>query len=69
VGPGGVRAPHKPLLLLYAIGRLFRFGKSEVTFREAEEPLRRLILSYGPPGAGGTPQYPFRRWRTMGCGR
>jgi len=66
---GGVRAPHKPLLLLYAIGRLYRFGTSEVTFREAEEPLRRLILTYGPPGAGGTPQYPFRRLENDGLWR
>jgi len=62
----GIRAPHKPLLLLYSIGRLYRFGTSAVTFREAEEPLRRLILTYGPPGAGGTPQYPFRHLETDG---
>jgi putative restriction endonuclease len=63
---GGIRAPHKPLLILYAIGRLQRFGTSAVTFREAEEPLRRLLLAYGPPGTGSTPQFPFRRLENDG---
>ena len=29
---GGLRAPHKPLLLLYALGRLQRSGKAAVSF-------------------------------------
>jgi putative restriction endonuclease len=65
----GVRAPHKPLLILYEIGRMLRFGTSQVSFREAEEPLRRLILTYGPPSARGTPQYPFRRLENDGLWR
>lgn len=55
----GVRAPHKPLLLLYAIGQLVRLGTSRVSFAAAEGPLRDLLLEFGPPGTGGTPNYPF----------
>lgn len=58
---GGLRAPHKPLLLLYAIGRLVRFGRSRVSFREAEEPLKQLLRAFGPSETGATPQYPFCR--------
>ena len=62
----GRRAPHKPLLMLYALGRLERGGRSQVTFAEAEEPLQDLLLAYGPPGTGATPQYPFRRLENDG---
>jgi putative restriction endonuclease len=65
----GTRAPHKPLLILYGIGRLLRFGTSLVTFREAEDHLRRLILAYGPPESRDTPQYPFRRLENDGLWR
>lgn len=66
---GGIRAPHKPLLILYGIGRLLQTGSSRITFAEAEEPLRRLLLAYGPPGVGATPQYPFRRLEHDGLWR
>ncbi len=45
----GHRAPHKPLLLLWSLGRLQRTGSSECTFAEAEEPLNDLINEFGPP--------------------
>jgi len=57
----GARAPHKPLLILYAIGHLANHGTSQVTFRESEQPLQDLLARYGPPGIGTNPQYPFRR--------
>lgn len=62
----GVRAPHKPLLLLYAIGKLASTGSSEVAFADAEESLKDLLVRYGPPGTGATPQYPFRHLETDG---
>ena len=62
----GIRAPHKPLLLLFAIGRLAATGSSRVSFTEAEEPLRQLLIEYGPPGTRATPQYPFRRLENDG---
>src|SRR5262245_48458834 len=39
---GGLRAPHKPQLLLYALGRLQRSGKGAVLFADAVEPLKDL---------------------------
>jgi putative restriction endonuclease len=54
---GGRRAPHKPLLLLWLLGRLAEGGSTLATYREAAEPVSRLINDYGPtvarPGAAG----------------
>lgn len=54
----GERAPHKPLLLLYALGRLQRTGSSAVAFVDAEADLRRLLEEFGPPRST-SPGYPF----------
>lgn len=48
---GGVRAPHKPLLLLWLFGRFAATGSSAVPYAEAEEPVSRLINEFGPPVA------------------
>ena len=63
---GGERAPHKPLLLLYALGRLQRAGSSAVTFAEAELTLDRLLQEFGPAGRRTTPAYPFHHLQTDG---
>ncbi|MFE9402251.1 phosphorothioated DNA-binding restriction endonuclease [Streptomyces sp. NPDC006530] len=55
---GGVRAPHKPLLLLYALGRYQADGGGELVYSAVEGDLRRLLVEYGPPRAT-TPAYPF----------
>lgn len=54
----GQRAPHKPLLILYALGRLQRTGSSASTFVDAEEPLKDLLRDFGPPKPT-SPAYPF----------
>ena len=46
---GGRRAPHKPLLLLWLLGRYARTGSSEAGYLEAERPVSQLINDYGPP--------------------
>lgn len=61
----GVRAPHKPLLVLYAIGQLLQ-GKDGVGFRDVEEPLRGLLRAFGPPRRTQHPEDPFWRLRTDG---
>jgi putative restriction endonuclease len=48
---GGIRAPHKPLLLLWLFGRLATTGSSRATYAEAEEPVSWLINEFGPPMA------------------
>ncbi|MFF9126329.1 phosphorothioated DNA-binding restriction endonuclease [Streptomyces sp. NPDC014889] len=42
------RAPHKPLLLLWLLGRFAASGRTAVTYQEAEEPVSRLINDFGP---------------------
>lgn len=60
------RAPHKPLLLLYALGRLQRNGTSEVTYLEAEPAVAHLLQDFGPPGRKSTPAYPFHHLQSDG---
>nr|WP_245793540.1 HNH endonuclease [Streptomyces pini] len=45
----GRRAPHKPLLLLWLLGRFAATGSTAVAYDEAEEPVGRMIDDYGPP--------------------
>src|SRR3954449_4712923 len=54
------RAPHKPLLVLYALGRWQR-GQIDVTFREAEPELTALLREFGRPRKSDHPEQPF--WR------
>ncbi|MBB1246141.1 HNH endonuclease [Streptomyces durbertensis] len=55
---GGARAPHKPLLLLYALGRFQEDADGELYYSAVEEDLKRLLAEYGPPNRT-TPAYPF----------
>ncbi|MGW3043832.1 phosphorothioated DNA-binding restriction endonuclease [Kitasatospora sp. NPDC001159] len=54
----GVRAPHKPLLLLYALGSYQRDTEGELRYSAVEGELSRLLAEYGPSHAT-TPAYPF----------
>jgi putative restriction endonuclease len=51
---GGIRAPHKPLLLLWLFGRFTAVGSTVVTYAEAEEPVSALINEFGPRMASAT---------------
>ncbi|CAN3984650.1 hypothetical protein KPATCC21470_7378 [Kitasatospora purpeofusca] len=53
-----IRAPHKPLLLLYALGSFQRDADGELSYSAVEEELKRLLEEYGPSHAT-TPAYPF----------
>ena len=63
---GGQRAPHKPLLLLLALGRLQRRRERLMSFEEAAEPLSRLLEQFGPARRRQRPEYPFWRLRLDG---
>lgn len=54
----GTRAPHKPLLFLYALGRFQQDSDGELRYSAVEDDLRRLLAEYGPPNKT-TPAYPF----------
>jgi predicted restriction endonuclease len=54
----GNRAPHKPLLLLYALGRFQRDGGAPIRFQDARPDLDRLLSEFGPPNPTSA-GYPF----------
>ena len=56
----GERAPHKPLLILYAIGKLL-LGEERLCYKEIEDDLCDLLKEFGPWRENYRPQDPF--WR------
>ncbi len=62
---GGDRAPHKPLLLLWALGRIRRGGGRLASYeRDAEEPLKRLLTDFAPRRKVLHPENPFWHLQT-----
>lgn len=57
----GQRAPHKPLLVLYAIGKLLRGEERLIPYSEIDEKLGNLLEEFGPRQSRQGTQYPF--WR------
>ena len=55
------RAPHKPLLVLYAIGKLLRNGNRLLPYSEIDDNLGNLLREFGPRQTNYGTQYPF--WR------
>ena len=61
-GSGEERAPHKPLLVLYAIGKLLRGEDRLIPYADdIEENLKNLLREFGPRRDSHNPQFPF--WR------
>jgi putative restriction endonuclease len=58
---GDQRAPHKPLLVLYALSRLQQGKDRLISYRLVDEDLRKLLLEFGPPRQSVHPEYPFSR--------
>ena len=56
---GDQRAPHKPLLLLLALGRCLRGEPRLASYSEVDPPLRRLLADFGPPRRSIHPEFPF----------
>ena len=56
---GDERAPHKPLLLLYAIAQYLRGHDRLIPFREVDGPLRQLLIDFGPARTAYHPELPF----------
>lgn len=61
----GQRLPHKPLLVLLALGRWSAGQRDPIAFADVQEKLLQLIRTYGPKGAG-SPEEPFWRLRRDG---
>jgi len=63
---GDERAPHKPLLLLYALARVSGGKDRLVSYAEARKPLERLLKEFGPARRVYHPEQPFVRLETDG---
>jgi hypothetical protein len=63
---GDERAPHKPLLALYALGQVQSGAERLIPFDQLEGPLERLLEDFGPPRKSPHPELPFYRNRALG---
>lgn len=63
---GDERAPHKPLLVLYAIGKLLRGEGRLLPYSEVDEKLGSLLKEFGPNRKTFHPEFPF--WRLQNDG-
>ena len=63
---GEVRAPHKPLLVLLALGRLQAGADRLLPYDELDQPLARLLEEFGPPRKSPHPELPFYHLQTDG---
>ncbi len=62
----GRRAPHKPLLLLLALGRVTRGRPRLVAYANVERELGDLLARFGPSRSVVHPEFPFGRLRRDG---
>jgi putative restriction endonuclease len=56
---GGERAPHKPLLALYAIGRALRGERRMMEYAQVDRDLRKLVIEFCPRRKSYHPEFPF----------
>ncbi len=64
---GGQRAPHKPLLLLLALGRVLNDQERLASYPSEIKPeLANLLQRFGPPRKALHPEFPFGRLRADG---
>ena len=60
---GGKRAPHKPLLLIYALARQVRDPDARFEFSLIEEDIRELLNEFYKPLSGRKHRVEFPFWR------
>ena len=60
---GNIVAPHKPLLVLYAIDKLRRGENQLIPYTEMEKKLAELLIKFGTSKSKPRPHYPFWRLR------
>ena len=63
---GDERAPHKPLLVLYALGQIQAGADRLIPFDQVEGPLTHLLEEFGPPRWSAHPELPFYHLQTDG---
>ena len=63
---GSERAPHKPLLLLYALAKCNRGEDRLIPYDDVDTKLRELLIEFGPTRKSYHPEYPFSRLQDYG---
>lgn len=63
---GEERAPHKPLLILMALGQLQSKNKRFLPYKEVRKSLTELLIEFGPSRKTHHPEQPFVRLVTDG---
>ncbi|GAB6146020.1 phosphorothioated DNA-binding restriction endonuclease [Desulfocicer niacini] len=63
---GGQRAPHKPLLILYALSQCIQNNKRFISFSDVDQKLTQMLSEFGPTRKSYRPEYPF--WRLQNDG-
>lgn len=63
---GAQRAPHKPLLLLWSLGRCAAGKDRLVSYAEVDADLKPLLVEFGPPRKSYHTEYPFWYLRNDG---
>lgn len=63
---GEERAPHKPLLILMALGQLQSKNKRFLPYKEVRKSLTELLIEFGPSRKTHHPEQPFVRLVTEG---
>jgi putative restriction endonuclease len=63
---GGERAPHKPLLALYAIGRALRGEPRMIGYAQVDSDLRKLLIEFGHRRKSYHPEFRFWHLQTDG---
>ncbi len=58
---GDQRAPHKPLLLLYALARYQKERTRNLPYSEVKDKLKELLIEFGPQRRSYHPEQPFVR--------
>ncbi|WP_339304501.1 HNH endonuclease [Paenibacillus sp. FSL L8-0435] len=62
----GHRSPHKPLLILLALGLLQSSDVENISYIEVKDKLRLLLGEFGPHRSTIHPEYPFVRLKNDG---
>jgi putative restriction endonuclease len=66
---GDERAPHKPLLVLYALGRWSRGETADVSFEQLDPVLTGLLKEFDPPRQSYHTEYPAAEPAGRGASR
>ena len=68
----GVRAPHKPLLVLWALSQCISGEDRMIPYAKVKKDFGAVLRKYGPPETArdpSSPKYPFRHLRYDGDGQ